>query len=157
MCERSDAGAFLRWNGLLWGWVCWFVCEWVCEEVPWSSCLRRLPGDAKVWGSIPGTALMSLKAFYLHCSFIVHQINENATLCVRTCLKKGVCVCEGVCGCMVIVYGYTSCIFLISKNWMLTLLTRWKKNNESRRRDISPIMSNLMMKHHRKYWVITAL
>ena len=43
-------------------------------------------------GSIPGTTLMPLiKAFYLHCSFIVglHQINENAIGIIDT----NVCTC----------------------------------------------------------------
>ena len=49
-------------------------------EVPWSSGLRRLAGDARIGRSIPITAFMPLrKALYLHCSFIVHQINENVT------------------------------------------------------------------------------
>ena len=50
-------------------------------EVPWSSGLRRLAGDARIGRSIPITAFMPLrKALYLHCSFIVHQINENVTV-----------------------------------------------------------------------------
>ena len=68
---------------------------------------------ALVWGSedrgsIPGTALMPLsKVFYPHCSFIVHQINENAICIMKsnvwTCFKKVcvcVCVCVRVCVCV---------------------------------------------------------
>ena len=59
--------------------------------MPWSSGLRRLTGDAKVGGSISGTALMPFRKAFLsiHCSFIVYQVNESA-ICI---IDTNVCTC----------------------------------------------------------------